>query len=103
MNASEWYKPLLNPNQKEEDDLTVSDVFFGMDKNKQDVIKSLMNHAIKRQIFSTQGGEIISGVLHDMTDTELKVTHYLVGKSLLIGEDIFDRIECWLILRSVDK
>ena len=77
MNASEWYKPLLNPKQKVEDDL--------------------------RQIFSTQGGEIISGVLHDMTDTELKVTHYLVGEALLVGEDIFDRIECWRILRSVDK
>ena len=103
MNASEWYKPLLNPKQKEEDDLTVADVFFGMNKNKQDTVKSLMNHAIKRQIFSTQGGEIISGVLHGMPDTELKVTHYLVGEALLVGEDIFDRIECWRILRSVDK
>lgn len=103
MNASEWHKPLLNPNQKEEDDLTVADVFFGMDKNKQDTVKSLMKHAIKRQTFSTQGSEIISGVLHDMTDTELKVTHYLVGESSLIGEEIFDRLKYWQILRSEEK
>ena len=97
---SDWYKPLLNPDQKREDDLTVSDVFFGMDKEKQKAVEKLMTCTIHRYIMNPQDSDIVSGILHKMTDIELKVTHYLVGEALLYKEDIFGRLECWRMMRG---
>ena len=98
--ASDWYKPLLNPDQKKEDDLTVSDVFFGMDEEKQNTVRKLMTYAIRSYVMNPQESDVVRDILRSMTDNERTVTYYLVGESLLCKEDIFDRLECWRVMRG---
>lgn len=94
--APDWYKPLKDP----EDDLTASDVFFGMDEEKQNTVRKLMTYAIRSYVMNPQESDIVRGILHSMTDNERTVTYYLVGESLLCKEDIFDRLECWRVMRG---
>ena len=99
--TSDWYKPLKDP----EDDPTVSDVFFGMDEEKQNAVKKLMTYAAQCYIINPQESDVVRDILRSMTDNERKVTYYLIGESLLgesllNKEDIFNRLECWRVMRG---
>lgn len=86
-----WYEPYQNEN-----DLTVAEVYSRMPGRVKEAIKRTMNYAVHRKSSRLDDAKIINS----LPKIEKEVAYFLIGEAATYGDNIFDMVECWLLLHQ---